>query len=67
MNGKIPKNQKIIKFLLNSGANARIKNDYGQTPVFFGSQTLIKKNGLLGVPALSISEKDLKKPTVIIP
>ena len=56
---KVPKNQKIMALLIQSGANPRVKNNYGQTPMFFATKNFLKANALTNVAAIEINKEDL--------
>jgi ankyrin repeat protein len=55
---RIARNGPIISCLIDHGANPRVKNDYGQTPVFFASRDVLRKNGLMGMASMTIKDSE---------
>lgn len=58
----IPKNVKILNYLIASGCNPRVRNNYGQTPLFWASKKFINEHALKNVEAIEISQNDLLNP-----
>ena len=56
---KVAKNKKIMALLIQSGANPRVKNNYGQTPMFFATKNFLKANALTNVMAIEINKEDM--------
>lgn len=59
---KIQKNVKIMDLLIQSGANPRLKNNFGQTPMFFASKKFMRSHALTRVMAIEINKEDINDP-----
>lgn len=57
---RIPKNVQIIHTLMSHGANAKVTNDFGQTPIFFASKSILADFGLLSTSSMKMREKDFE-------
>ena len=55
---RILRNIPIIQTLIGAKANVKIKNLYGQTPVFFASKRVLVENGLVGCASMDMKERD---------
>ena len=52
---KIDKNVKIINTLVLSGANNKLRNNFGQTPMYFACKRYIEENYTGKIPAFTVN------------